>query len=92
MTAAPQRTCIACRQKRPKVTLARLVRAADGRVHVDERGEAPGRGAYVCPDPDCVRRAFNAGRLGHAFKRTSEPPASEAAVLNGLVESGQARR
>jgi len=93
VTAAPQRTCIGCRQKRPKDTLVRLVRGADGRVRVDDRGRAPGRGAYVCPDPDCLGRALNAGRLGHAFKRPSEPPASgAAAVLNGLVESGQARR
>ena len=93
MTAAPQRTCIGCRQKRPKDTLVRLVRGAEGRVRVDDRGRAPGRGAYVCPDPDCLGRALNAGRLGHASKRPCEPPASgAAAVLNGLVESGQARR
>src|SRR5262249_42783767 len=82
---AAQRTWIGCRQKRPKGTLVRLVRGADGRVHVDEKGQAPGRGAYVCPEPDCLGRALNRARLGHAFKRPSEPPVSGAAiVLNGL--------
>ena len=93
MTAAPQRTCIGCRQKRPKVTLLRLVRGADGRVQVDDSGRAEGRGAYVCPDSECLGKALSSGRLGHAFKRPSEPPAlGAAAILNGRVGNDKARR
>jgi predicted RNA-binding protein YlxR (DUF448 family) len=93
VTAAPQRTCIGCRQKRPKVTLLRLVRGADGRVQVDDGGRAEGRGAYVCPDSDCLGKAFSPGRLRHAFKRPSEPPAlGAAAILNGRVGNDKARR
>ncbi len=50
--------------------MRRLVRAADGRVSVDER--APGRGAYVCCGPECLERALKPGRLAHAFRRPSE--------------------
>lgn len=93
MTAAPQRTCIGCRKVRPKAALVRLVRSADGRVHVDDRGRAEGRGAYVCPEPECLGKAFRGGRLAHAFKRPSEPPASgEAVILNGRVVNDKARR
>jgi predicted RNA-binding protein YlxR (DUF448 family) len=93
VTAAPQRTCIGCRQKRPKVTLLRLVRGAGGRVQVDDGGRAEGRGAYVCPDSECFGKAFSPGRLGHAFKRPSEPPALGAvATLNGRVGNDKARR
>ena len=93
MTAAPQRTCIGCRKVRPKAALVRLVRGADGRVHVDDGGRAEGRGAYVCPDPGCLGKALHPGRLGHAFKRPSEPPASGAgAILNGRVVNDKARR
>jgi predicted RNA-binding protein YlxR (DUF448 family) len=93
VTAAPQRTCIGCRQKRPKVTLLRLVRGADGRVQVDDGGRAEGRGAYVCPDSGCLGKALHPGRLGHAFKRPSEPPALGAAdILNGRVGNDKARR
>jgi len=93
VTAAPQRTCIGCRQTRPKVSLFRLVRAADGRVRVDDSGRAEGRGAYVCPDSDCLGKALSVGRLGHAFKRPCEPPASGAvAILNGRVVNDKARR
>ena len=93
MTAAPQRTCIGCRKVRPKAALVRLVRGADGRVHVDDGGRAEGRGAYVCLEPGCLGKALHAGRLGHAFKRPSEPPASgAAAILNGRVVNDKARR
>lgn len=93
MTAAPERTCIGCRQRRPKAVLLRLVRGADGRVDVDDSGRAEGRGAYVCLDPGCLGKALSAGRLGHAFKRPCEPPASGAvAILNGRVVNDKARR
>ena len=93
MTAAPERTCIGCRQRRPKAVLLRLVRGADGRVDVDDSGRAEGRGAYVCLDPGCLGKALSAGRLGHAFKRPCEPPASgAAAILNGRVVNDKARR
>lgn len=93
MTAAPQRTCIGCRKVRPKGSLVRLVRGADGRVQADDSGRAEGRGAYVCPDPGCLRKALHAGRLEHAFKRPCEPPASgAAAILDGRVVNDKARR
>ena len=78
MTAGPTRTCIGCRRVRPQRELARLVRGRDGRVIADERGRAPGRGAYVCRDAECVDKALRAGQLAHAFKRPSEPPTTGA--------------
>jgi predicted RNA-binding protein YlxR (DUF448 family) len=62
------RTCLGCRQRRPKHELVRLVRDADGAVGTDARGRRPGRGAYVCADPSCVERALKGGRLAHAFR------------------------
>jgi predicted RNA-binding protein YlxR (DUF448 family) len=56
---------------RAKVELIRLVRDPSGAVRVDRDRRAAGRGAYVCPTADCVGRALQAGRLGHAFKRAS---------------------
>jgi len=93
VTAAPQRTCIGCRKVRPKAALLRLVRAADGRVEVDEGARAAGRGAYVCPDAECLSQALHAGRLRHAFKRPCEPPASGvAAILRGRTGNDKVRR
>jgi predicted RNA-binding protein YlxR (DUF448 family) len=42
---------------RRKEELVRLVRSSDGTVVLDPRGDAPGRGAYVCRDAACLQRA-----------------------------------
>jgi uncharacterized protein len=68
VSADPERTCIGCRIKRPKRELLRIVRTADGRALVDPHGTAPGRGAYVCRDPDCVRKAGGKGALDRALR------------------------
>ena len=78
MTREPQRTCIGCRAVRDKTALLRLVRAADGRVAVDRRGAASGRGAYVCAELECLKKALAKGRLDHAFRRASTPPVAGA--------------
>jgi len=72
MKAGPRRTCLGCRQARPKGALVRLVRRPDGRVVTDPGGRAVGRGAYVCADAECMERAFSRGRLTHAFRAPSE--------------------
>jgi len=66
----PTRTCLGCRRRRPKGEMVRLVRRADGRVRADRT--APGRGGYVCTEPECLERGLKAGRLAHAFRRPSE--------------------
>ena len=81
MTEAPERTCIGCRQARPKARLVRLVRGVDGRVRVDRDGRASGRGAYICPTAECMGKGLQAGRLGHAFKRASRAPEESPEVI-----------
>lgn len=81
MRGAPQRTCIGCREIRPKAALLRLVRDEDGRVKADRDGGASGRGAYACPTVECLAKALQAGRLAHAFKRATEPPGEGPAAI-----------
>jgi uncharacterized protein len=66
---------------RPKAELIRLVRGAAGDVQVDHEGRATGRGAYVCATVECMEKALQAGRLGHAFKRPSRPPQESPVVI-----------
>jgi uncharacterized protein len=75
----PSRTCLGCRRARAKAALVRLARLPNGTVVVDSGPRATGRGAYVCPDPECVARGLTRGRLGHAFRRPSEAGANLAA-------------
>jgi len=57
MAAVPLRTCLVCRQKRPKSDLRRLA-VADGIVVIDQFGRVGGRGAYCCNNPRCLRKLF----------------------------------
>ena len=88
MTREPQRTCLGCRQVRPRGTLLRLVRDPEGRVRVDRQGTGVGRGAYVCASAGCLAKGLTKGRLDHAFRRSSTPPAvSMASILTGGTKS-----
>lgn len=57
---APQRTCVGCRRLRAKGELLRIARTPAG-VRFDPHQLLPGRGAYVCPDPDCIAAAARRG-------------------------------
>ncbi|WP_187426635.1 DUF448 domain-containing protein [Geothermobacter ehrlichii] len=69
MRRRPQRTCLGCRESFDQDRLIRLVAAPDDRLLVDYRGRLPGRGAYVCPNGECIARAVVPGRLSRAFRR-----------------------
>ncbi len=64
---APQRTCVACRQVRPKAELLRVVRSPEGHLLVDVTGKAAGRGAYVCRRRECAEQAVAEKRLTRAL-------------------------
>ena len=53
----PMRQCLGCREMKPKATLIRVVRSPEGDISLDGRGKASGRGAYVCKDSGCVKKA-----------------------------------
>ncbi len=69
----PMRLCLGCGQQREKRELVRLVRTPDGGVLVDPTGKLSGRGAYICPDPDCLRRAIKNQRLSRALETELSP-------------------
>ena len=63
----PMRQCVGCREMKPKKELIRVVRSPEGGISLDFRGKAPGRGAYLCPDAACLKRAIKAKALNRAF-------------------------
>jgi predicted RNA-binding protein YlxR (DUF448 family) len=54
----PQRMCVGCREMKEKKQLIRIVRNPEGEVAVDVTGKKSGRGAYICPDIDCLEKAI----------------------------------
>lgn len=63
----PVRQCLGCREHKPKRELVRIVRSPEGQVSLDRSGRMNGRGAYLCHDPECLRRAVKARALERAF-------------------------
>ena len=66
----PLRQCLGCREMKPKRELIRVVKSPEGEVSLDFKGMKPGRGAYLCPDPECLKRA----RKGRALERAFSAP------------------
>ena len=69
----PMRQCLGCREMKPKRELIRVVRSPEGEISLDFRGKAPGRGAYLCPDPQCLKKAIKARALERAFSAQIPP-------------------
>jgi predicted RNA-binding protein YlxR (DUF448 family) len=78
----PMRTCAACRQVRPKRSMTRVVRAADGSIAPDPTGKAAGRGTYVCDDPACREPRRLAMAVHRALGTAVEPGALTLEVTN----------
>ena len=66
----PQRQCVGCRTKRDKKDLLRIVKSPEGEISLDFGGKKPGRGAYVCHDVECLRKARKSRGLERALETT----------------------
>ncbi|MEI3101377.1 MAG: YlxR family protein [Oscillospiraceae bacterium] len=69
----PMRQCLGCREMKPKRELIRVVRSPDGDISLDFKGKASGRGAYICPDSACLKKAVKAKALEKAFSMSIPP-------------------
>ncbi|HEV7789950.1 MAG TPA: YlxR family protein [Pseudonocardia sp.] len=74
--AAPERTCVGCRSRSRVSGLLRVVTVA-GVLTPDPRRRFPGRGAWLHPDLECLRRAERRGAFPRAL-RVPGPLAVEA--------------
>ena len=64
----PQRQCMGCRERKDKRDLIRVVRSPEGTVSLDFSGRLNGRGAYLCPNPDCLKRAIRSKALERSLE------------------------
>lgn len=68
----PIRTCVGCRARAAKVDLLRI--AWQGGLVVDERQTAPGRGAYLHRDLECLEQAIRRRSVGRALRAPTIDP------------------
>lgn len=59
----PVRQCLGCNEHKLKAELLRVVRSPEGVVSLDFVGRANGRGAYICHNLACLKKARKSGRL-----------------------------
>lgn len=64
----PQRQCVGCRIMKDKKALVRIVKTPEGEICVDATGKKSGRGAYICPDAQCLQKARKSRALERAFE------------------------
>jgi predicted RNA-binding protein YlxR (DUF448 family) len=57
-----------CRERKAKKEMIRVVRGTDGTVSLDFGGKMNGRGAYICPNPECLKKAQKAKSLERALE------------------------
>ena len=74
----PLRKCTGCNEMKEKKQLVRIVKTPDktdengniiqkSEILVDLTGKKSGRGAYICPNPECLKAARKARRLEKAL-------------------------
>jgi predicted RNA-binding protein YlxR (DUF448 family) len=66
----PLRMCVACRKTKPKKELLRVVKNKENEISVDFIGKKPGRGAYLCKDISCLKKAEKGKMLERALNVT----------------------
>ena len=64
----PQRQCIACRACRDKQDLIRVVKTKEGEIMLDRTGRKNGRGAYLCANEECLKKAWKSNALSRSFR------------------------
>jgi uncharacterized protein len=64
----PLRKCVGCQSMFPKRELLRVLLTPDNRLCIDVTGKQNGRGAYLCPNPDCLKVARKRKSLERALK------------------------
>ncbi|MCM1182145.1 MAG: YlxR family protein [Roseburia sp.] len=64
----PMRQCIGCSEMKPKKELLRILRTQEEEIILDTTGRKNGRGAYICPNAECLRQARRTKGIERSFK------------------------
>lgn len=64
----PQRQCIGCRESKEKQKLIRIVKTPEGEIVIDRTGRKNGRGAYLCDNEECLKKAQKSSALNRSFR------------------------
>lgn len=68
MKKIPLRQCIGCGEMKSKREMIRVIRTQEGEILLDATGRKNGRGAYLCPSEECLKKAVKNKGLERSFK------------------------
>ena len=77
----PMRMCVGCREMKEKRLLIRIVRTPEGETLIDPTGKKSGRGAYVCRNPECLKRAIRQKQLERQLQVNLTEAVNEALMM-----------
>jgi len=66
----PLRMCVGCRNQKEKRELIRVVRTPEGKIEMDFTGRKAGRGAYICANTACLKKAVKSKILDKSLQRS----------------------
>ncbi|WP_418489244.1 RNase P modulator RnpM [Frisingicoccus sp.] len=64
----PMRQCTGCREMRSKREMIRVIKTAENEICIDATGRKNGRGAYICPNMECLKLAMKNRGLERSLK------------------------
>ncbi len=65
----PVRRCVGCQEMKEKKEMIRVIRTQEGEFLLDATGKKNGRGAYICPSGECLRKAVRNRGLERSFRQ-----------------------
>ena len=74
----PMRKCVGCQEMKNKKEMIRVIRTSEGEFLLDATGRKNGRGAYLCPDSNCLAKAVKNKGLERSFKQAIPKEVYEA--------------
>ena len=84
----PQRKCIGCGVSKNKSDLIRVVRSPENELSIDLKGKKSGRGAYICKDEECLKKAVKAKRFDRSLEVKITDDILES-LLSQIGETGK---
>ncbi len=64
----PMRQCTGCREMKNKREMIRVIRTGGNEICIDATGRKNGRGAYICPNMNCLKMAMKNRGLERSLK------------------------
>ena len=64
----PTRKCVGCGEMKDKRDLVRVIKTPEDEICLDTTRRANGRGAYICNNIDCFRKALKNKGLERSLK------------------------